>query len=357
MDGRRFDRLTVQVTGALTRRRVGRLLLGLGLGGTATLVEAAVAPQPARAFRCANGSTKCCYDDGPVCEGACCGSVCYFPSDSYCAEEGHPCPLGFSYCREGDSGTCCPPRSQCCGGRTCCFEDNHEFCPRPKIAKCCAHDATVCDQTDGSVLCCAAGTVCCGDHTCCNTDREFCPFGNGQRCCFHGQIPCRRASDQLVSCWPDPPCAAGEALDQTTCKCARCENGLIPCGGHCVLPCAENQLLDFNTCSCRCAGVACGGQCCPLGKVCAFAGAPGLGHKCCAPDDICAGQCKSDPGTLCCGSGPSATACVAGMHSCCPKGVKGGGGCCLADSQTCDQGRCVARQKRKQKKGKKRKKH
>ncbi|MFN8591984.1 MAG: hypothetical protein U0031_11045 [Thermomicrobiales bacterium] len=349
MDGQRFDRLTVHVTGALTRRRFGRLLLGIGLGGTATLAEAAVAPQPARAFRCANGATKCCTDDGPVCDGECCGPRCYVPSQAYCADEAHGdvCPLTFSFCRVGASATCCPPNSQCCGGNTCCFEQNHEFCPRPQIGRCCPTGATVCDRTDGNFICCAARTECCGNNVCCDIDREFCAFPNAEKCCKHGEIACRRASDGVVSCRPDPPCPLGEILDQTTCQCRPCENSLVWCGGHCILPCADNQVLDFNTCSCHCVGEECGGQCCPLGKVCASAGGNWFPPKCCAPDDICAGVCKSDPGILCCGSGPSATACAAGTQSCCAKGAKGGGGCCRREDQVCDHGRCVAKKKKK----------
>jgi hypothetical protein len=349
MDGRHFDRLTVHLTGMLTRRRFGRLLLGLGLGGAASLAEAAVDPQPARAFRCSNGATKCCREDGPVCDGECCGENCYFTSQAYCADGGFICPLNWSFCRDGHVGTCCPPRSTCCGGRLCCYLDNNEFCPRPEIAHCCRIGQTVCDRPDDSFFCCSERSECCGD-VCCNTDQEFCAFANADKCCRHGQIPCLRAADGIASCWPDPPCSPGEALDLSLCKCRPCENGLIACQGRCVLKCAQNQVLDPTTCACKCLGEACGATCCPAGYECATDRTDP--PKCCPAGTACGGFCEGDPEIQCCASSAGRLPCPK-KNTCCPKGKNGGGDCCRTEDEVCNQGRCVPKPKKKRKKHKK----
>ena len=311
MDGQRFDHLTMHLTRMLTRRRFGRLLAGFGLGGTA-LAGVATTPGPAHAA-CSQCSAASCCDEGNgnfhCCSQSlglrCCGAFCYDPQTSFCAGN-VVCPNSYTFC--AGSNKCCPPGSQCCGGRTCCFALDNEYCPYEDVAKCCRND-------EGA---------------------------------------CRDIFDSVV-CLRNPPCDDGFVLDPERCDCQRCAQGLIWCGGHCILPCAANQVLDFNTCACSCIGAECGPICCPLGKVCSYDGSDGGEPNCCPAGEGCGAACKHDPGVLCCPDSRGSFACVSGVHSCCPEGAKGGPSCCLTGSETCDGGQCVKPGQKKRRKKKKRK--
>lgn len=226
-----------------------------------------------------------------------CGTQCYDPRQAFCADpafnggQGAICLIGTEFC----APNCCPA-GKCCGNR-CCDADNT-----------CGDSAT---------------------SQCCPNGWAFCP---GQACVN-----------------PATACATGSSFDPATCSCKQCQAGQETCNGTCVLPCPPDTFRDFNTCACRCV-TPCGDSCCPVGRVCSSDGGETGAGVCCAAGDECGAGCKSDPAVLCCDGKGGRSACVSGVHTCCPAGKKGGPSCCLKGSQVCDQGRCVKKHKKKHKK-------
>ena len=150
---------------------------------------------------------------------------------------------------------CCPPDRICCRapkGVICCkMEDGYECgppidgdlpwckCIRDLCnGRCCraTEECILTDLATGQEACvpyCRAGEFrCFGHHHCCNWDQQCC----GRGCCPHPTTCCDNSDTDSQTC-----CGRGYTCSST--------EGLADC---------------------RCAlGLACGGQCCPPGQICA----------------------------------------------------------------------------------------
>ena len=230
----------------------------------------------------------------------------------------------------------CGIGTECCG-ETCYIPENG-YCADPARGIVCAIGATLCEQAN-VVVCCLG--ECCGSNCC--YDGTYCADPATGRCCNDGE------AYYCNVCWAnEPDCGTGQVFDKALCGCKSCDTGLIPCGNACVLACGPDQALDFTTCACKCL-TACGDICCPSGQVCSSDGGAGGEAKCCNAGESCGAACTTDPGVLCCQDSGSKFACVAGTHTCCPSGGRGGPNCCLKGKETCDRGACVKKKRRKHK--------
>jgi hypothetical protein len=260
---------------------------GLVTGAAAALAGLLARPRPVAA--------ECETDESCGINLKCCGGVCYNPDLNWCADEINQivCALGQELCEGEFNTTCC--QAICCGGN-CCFGD------------------VFCLEETGQ---------------CCEAGYEVCANGH----CIHPN-----ATD----------CGPNASFDFQECRCQHCQAGQVPCQGHCVLPCAADHVLNVETCACDCL-TACGDLCCSAGEICCSDGKEGGAGTCCPGGQCCGAACKGDDEVLCCHDAKRDTdfACVDQIHTCCPRGRRGGPSCCLKRSQRCDQGVCVKKKKRK----------
>lgn len=347
MDGQQFDRLTQQLTQALSRRRFGATLAALGLGaglGADPRVKAKKKKKKKRKpAGCANGTVTC---------GASC--VDTQTNALHCGGCGSPCPSGQA-CDGGEcqDGGCAGDRELC--GTECVNLDNDE--------QNCGECGITCDGD----LTCLSGACDCAEDTKCGTacvdlqtDDDHC-----------GQ--CNRACDGDLTCINgDCGCAAGTKcgtdcvnIQTNNLHCGACGapcNGGQCVGGQCVQP--PECSSDFDC------GAGAGDLTCRNGRcVCKtdgegicyrYAGAAGLAGECnpCCPggNGSCLRDyvCRDDLGTTFGGTPYPICHCPAGTVTCnfgdsfrCTAGIgtdhrRCGSNCrdCLSEFGYCSAGEC-----------------
>jgi hypothetical protein len=288
MDGQHFDRLTQQLSGALTRRRFGVALAALGLGagfGAEPMAKAKKKKKKKKkkpATGCTNGAVKCgstCVDTqtdpdhyggcNDACDGECVGGQC------------NPAGCGANQINCGN-GLCIPDDGCCsqvqCGGdnsqlrcdtathRCVCKNSGEGLCHRAPVGSggfchtCCPGGDEVCprdevchilESQDGPMGICL-----------CPTGYEICHFGLSNRCSQDKLTDLRRCGTECKDCVIDNPgsrCCQGE--------CARGKNPGQ--GGESGMRCGNNCLL------------------CPIGQMCCNSG-PGTSGECV---DVGSGVC------------------------------------------------------------------
>lgn len=265
MDDRRFDDLTQHLTSLLSRRRLGRALAVLGLGGSVR--EAPKANAKKKKKKCKSGTTKC----GKAC-------VNTKTNPSHCGGCNRRCSGGAG-CVDGSCAGACQPPNTLCNGECVDTETDTRFCGSCAIA-------------------CVAGQVCfageCEDL--CQNDFDCISElnANGLECT---SLP--GSAVTVCGCRPDPvlprrPCNGGEPCS-TCCSDEECilrtgnedmicagipPNATIlgrscclptgaPCGIGCCGNCGANNL---------CVGRA-QGQNCAINQACA-SGLCGMDFKC-----------------------------------------------------------------------------
>ena len=183
MDPDRFDALSRAASTTQSRRRLTRLVSGLGLGGVLTALggERAAALRNggescSRDRQCTTGdclrSGKCsCSEEFPTCRGdqVCCGRRCVSleTNPRHCGECRKRCQVN-AIC---DAGTCTCVRGVCpANDATCC----PTTAVRDLVCRCTsATDPRTCESA-GSVEFCPAGTVACPGPRC----GACCPAGS-----------------------------------------------------------------------------------------------------------------------------------------------------------------------------------
>lgn len=259
MDGRRFDRLTVQLERMVSRRRAGAVLAALGLGigfGPGEDAEAGRKKKKGKKTKKpGNGGPAPTCSGAPPCAAGCrdCGTVCIAEGDAACCDQ-NDCggfqnagdivcgnqsvcicnpdgKAGWGICSRNDQGgglcgPCCDGADACPGERVCLSEalcgcqDPLSACPQDFTCRLIESDRDACGAEcrvcfDGGSCCdgecvalrgCAPGTgssslcnnVLCGS---CNT---LCT-GNNRFCCNQGAGMPGACVDAVNGLCPSPP--------------------------------------------------------------------------------------------------------------------------------------------------------
>jgi hypothetical protein len=320
MDAQHFDRLTLQLTSALSRRRFGSVLAALGIAtGFGVALEAEAKKKKAKnkkPKKCKKGTIKC-------------GKKCVNPQTNAlnCGRCGQRCGENRA-CVDGQCQTGCPGEQILCGALCVDPRDNDDHCGGCNNP--CADPLTC---VDGECAC--AGTICDGECVNTDTDPEHC--GGCDQACAPGE-ECKGA-DCRAAC--DPPCPTGRPCVEGRCTCthyAQCESAKDPHGNFCIFAPGSS----FGVCGCRdelivCAtGEACS-TCCSTdfcrqvnqSSTIICAGVPANSYwarHCCEPigaecgyrdDFCCSGRCDLNLGiTGQCECAPAGSPCRSSIGCC-----------------------------------------
>jgi len=315
-----------------------------------------------------------CVGCMPDCDGKLCGAddSCGGLCDGPCPGEDEICAGGQCYCAWLPCGDdCCGPEETCfdeacCAPTTC--EDLGATCGTPDdgcggLLDCggCEGDAVCSDaftcecafETCGE-LCCPEGWVC-EDGACCDvvtcddlgvecglpTDGcggvIYCGACAGLQFCG-GDFTCECLYEACgdTCCGAEEACIAGACVSTCEADCAGKACGVDDgCGQPCDGPCSDPDALCLLPTGCVCAGVTCGGDCCPSGEAC-------VGGVCapCTPDCADAGCGDADG----CGGVCDTGACPGDNETCeegvCVCDVALCGGACCAAAQVCHDDAC-----------------
>jgi hypothetical protein len=184
MDADRFDTLSRAFSTTQSRRRLTRLVSGLGLGGVLTALggdraaaalrnggESCSRDSQCKTGTCLGSGTCSCSRKFPTCRGdlTCCARRCVSLEDNprHCGECRRRCQIN-AVC---DAGTCTCVRGVCeANDATCC----PTTAVRINVCRCtAATDPRTC-ETAGSVDLCPSGTVACLGPRC----GACCPVGS-----------------------------------------------------------------------------------------------------------------------------------------------------------------------------------
>jgi hypothetical protein len=354
MDGQRFDHLTRQLTGLLTRRRLGGLLAAVGLSSSLTLAPSSEAKKKKKGNKnkkkCKKGTIKC----GKKCVNTKTNAL-------HCGSCGQRCGDGRA-CVDGKCQTGCPGDQILCGALCVDANDNEDHCGRCNNpcndpftcvgGECACADGELCDgdcvdtDTDDE-HCGSCGNACdpserCQDGACtsspCGPGERFCPGAGGfcipegiEHCCNDEDCGPRFGSDLRCNAEQRCVCISAEfghqrCLPDAPHKCGRCCAGGLPLGSHCVFGGSrfgDDVCMTPTFDGCRC----------PEGLV-----------ACPSRDDYCSLDLDTDPrrcGPLCedCTINDPATVCCNGS---CTRGgspgFNGRFGPCGGDCQDCPSG-------------------
>ncbi len=231
MDAQQFDRLTQQLSRALTRRRFGAVLATLGFGTGLSAVTSAKPKKgqkkKKKAKPCAAGTVRC---------GAAC--IDTRTNAQHCGGCGQSCPDGQGC----DGGACqtqgCAGDRELCGSDCVNLDNDEQNCG--ECGRACGGDLTCIDGDCG----CADGTRC--GTECIDLDADELNCGecglacNGDLACLSGACGCATGTQCGNQCVD---------LDADDAHCGQCDRA---CGGD--LTCISGD--------CACAsGTRCGNQC------------------------------------------------------------------------------------------------
>lgn len=372
MDGQQFDRLTLRLSQATSRRRFGAVLAALGLGATLSMPREAVAKRKKKKKKpkaCAGGTVRCgtvcvntksnalhcggcgnrcgnnnaCVDS--TCQGGCpgnqilCVGLCVDPGDNeeHCGDCDTKC-TGDLTCLNGQCGCADGTR---CGNECVNTQTDPDHCGGCNTPPC-ANNET-CQGGQCVATGCPAGQRSCGggvcipddiDH-CCTTDDPACGVGQYNQimcnssthrcvCKTAGYGICQRFANNAGTCGPccagatvDPPCSGDYVCVGQSCACPQ---GQGACPYHAGV-CATNPGYDPNCCALDPSGTPSYDPCpANFGCWCGYC------RRGCRPSPQGGQGCGATPGQQC---GSSCTLCPQDAPYCCETGPGEAG--CSAD--------------------------
>jgi len=282
-------------TGTQTRRQI---LRRGGAVAAVAMLDGLIRPAHAIA-----GTTPCPMLPCPPAQLCCSGASCYDPESAECCTNGAVCSFDRGVCCEGrclatGEFGCCHDRIYLRVGKRCCPE-----APRGGTHTC-LDDEECCGKSG----CCKPGDMCC-DGKCINAGRNI-------GCC-DGKTYDRRSA----KCCPGHRSAKSEHVCQRDEECCGtfscCKDDEMCCGEYCInrggnIGCCDGETYDRRL-----------DKCCPDHR-------PGVAHTCYRNQECCGDNTCCDKGSVCCGTGASAT--------CCKPGDCRGGVC--VGQETCDENFC-----------------
>lgn len=256
MDGQRFDRLTLQLGQALSRRRLGAIVAALGFGAGLGLQEESAAKKKKgkKKKQCKKGTVKC-------------GSKCVNTktSSAHCGGCKRPCEDGAG-CDRGVCQESCPSPKTLCGNDCVDTDTDPDHCGECDLA--CDQGVTcsggVCDDDDD--LTCTSQAECGGDNgdLRCQNNRCVCN-PNGKT----GWGICERFADGAGLCGPccpgatvAKPCPGETVCVNQTMQACDCPPPLVGCPGKAI--CSVDLKRDSERRGQNCEDCTATGQtCCP----------------------------------------------------------------------------------------------
>lgn len=197
MDSSRFDALARSFSAATSRRRIGRLSVGLGVLTVIGLPEDSLAGKKKKKGKGKKGGKgkqgkaachpmlrcgdDCCEGETWCVDGACC-PVANLCEGKACCTEGNVCLAGRGRCGKGFR---CPGGYHCAIGTEACIDAFSTCCPVEKACNvyCCGPDQECSDWEYSS---CQQVSCCCPSTETCGPDRIECMVCDGV-CCSHLQ--------------------------------------------------------------------------------------------------------------------------------------------------------------------------